>query len=306
VEDIALERYRDAGTLPQVETILASGIFGRSAADVRREQVECVRSEARRVLDGARASRRRLLGALASVLEDLATVRVRKSVVLVSEGFIHEPRDRLLQEAMAVSQRANAAVYFLDVRGLTVGSRPGSLTERTAPARSLSASRDESTGAEILAADTGGYAVQNANDLGDALKRLSREASHHYLLGYHPAAGEAEGVRSIQVDVDRPNLVVRARKGYYVGSPGKPDAKVEAATLGVQLQDALREPFPIGGIPLRLLVLALRPAGDGQVNVTVASEVGVGGLALAQEPDGSLTTTLDAVIAVRHVRPQAN
>jgi VWFA-related protein len=265
------------------------------------------RREAAAVLEKARSRRRRLLSALAAALDALPGAGIRKSVLLVSEGFVYEPGDPLTYEVIAASQRANAVVHFLDVRGLTVGSRPDGLRQQTAPDRSRSASRGDSTGAEILATITGGYVIRNVNDLAEALDRLSREASHHYLLGYHPPGERRSGrLRRIRVGVDRPNVLVQARKGFYDAPDARLGPDQETSTLDAGLRDALRSPSLIRQIPLRLTAVALAPAGDGQVQVTIASEASAKGLKLARLPDGSRISRLDAALEIRHEQPQAS
>lgn len=50
-----------------------------------------------------------------------------------------------------------------------------------------------------------------------AVESIAMILRHRYLLGYEPPGGKQEW-RSIQVEVDRPGSVARARKGYYSGS----------------------------------------------------------------------------------------
>ena len=280
MEKRALERLRDAGALPP------------------QEQIKYVRSEARQVLERARSRRRRLLSAMASALEVLTPAGTRKSVLLVSEGFIYEPGDSLTYDVIAASQRTGAVVHFLDVRGLTVGSRPDG---------SRSAVRGDSTGAEILATITGGYVVRKVNDLAEALERLSREASHHYLLGYHPQGKRRGGrLRKIRVSVDRRKVVVQARKGYYDGPDTRLGPGDETSALDVRLRDALGSSSLIRQIPLRLTSLALAPTDDGRVRVTFASEASAEGLKFERMPDGSMGATLDVALAITHVQPEAS
>ena len=238
--------------------------------------------------DSTRRRRRRTLSALAAALEILPGAGNRKSVLLLSEGFLYEPGDPLAYQVIAASQRANAVIHFLDVRGLT-------------------ARRGTATGAEILATITGGSVLQNGSDLAPALDRLSQEASHHYVLGYQPR-GERRGgrFRKIRVGVSRPDLLVQARKGYYEAPDDPADSQGEDATLDGRLQDALRSSSLIRQIPLRLTALALAPAEDGAVEVTFVSEVNARGLQLARLPDGSPVARLDAVLEIRHQQPRAS
>jgi VWFA-related protein len=66
----------------------------------------------------------------------------------------------------------------------------------------------------LLATETGGRAIFNANDLTSDLRRIQNELGSYYSLAYSPAhAGDARQHR-IEVKVRRPGLQVRHRKGY--------------------------------------------------------------------------------------------
>lgn len=61
-----------------------------------------------------------------------------------------------------------------------------------------------------------GFRAQN--NLGLALDRIARDAGNYYVLGYHPLRPELDGsFRGIEVKVRRPDLRVRARRGYIAG-----------------------------------------------------------------------------------------
>ena len=70
-----------------------------------------------------------------------------------------------------------------------------------------------------LAAATGGrsFFARTAADLRTAMYAIARELRGQYLLGYVPARSAADepGWRAITVVVERPDVVVRARDGYY-------------------------------------------------------------------------------------------
>ena len=61
------------------------------------------------------------LETLRRAMGELARVRGRKAIVLVSEGFILEPGDDRHRQVIQASLQSNAAIYFLDVRGLGAG-----------------------------------------------------------------------------------------------------------------------------------------------------------------------------------------
>jgi VWFA-related protein len=167
---------------------------GRRLEDVRYDQDQVVLAEARRVLDMARRQRRLLLEVAASTLDALAAVPGRKSVFLVSGGFVHEPDDAQFRDVIAASRRGNAAIYFLDAQRLAIGGggadfrASGNLLAGTRSTRS-----DETQGAEAVAEETGGFTVRNTNDLAEGLARISRESASYYLIGYSSTNSQQDG-----------------------------------------------------------------------------------------------------------------
>jgi Ca-activated chloride channel family protein len=69
-----------------------------------------------------------------------------------------------------------------------------------------------------LAAATGGrsFHAPEPRDLASTMNAIARELRFQYLLGYVPARAASEaGWHAIDVSVDRPDLRVRAREGYF-------------------------------------------------------------------------------------------
>ena len=96
----------------------------------------------------------------------------------------------------AAAREANAAVYFIDTRGLQ--TQPGLYSAADAgtpnPSNFLRMSTEaavlESGGAQALADETGGLSFRNTNDLGAAAARVADESRAYYLLGFQPRAGQ--------------------------------------------------------------------------------------------------------------------
>ena len=77
-------------------------------------------------VDGIRRKRTQLiLATLRRTLEALARGRGRKSILIYSRGFLQDS-DPAAREVAAAAREANAAVYFIDARGLQV--QPGLLS----------------------------------------------------------------------------------------------------------------------------------------------------------------------------------
>ena len=75
---------------------------------------------------------------------------------------------------------------------------------------------------EIAAAATGGEHVKAWKDrtLEKVIDEIGGELHSQYTLSYAPTGTDAEGYHEISVKVDRGDLTVRARPGYYLAEPG--------------------------------------------------------------------------------------
>lgn len=119
-----------------------------------------------------------------------------------------------LREVYDTVNRNNTSIYAVDPRGLAVfeydiNQGVGLQTDRL----DLNASLDT---LHVLANNTDGRAIVNRNDLATGMKQIMRDASGYYLLGYTSTAAPTDGkFHTIEVRVKRPNVDVRARKGYW-------------------------------------------------------------------------------------------
>jgi len=249
-------------------------------------------------------------GLLDRSFQALQDSRDRKTVILVSEGFVYDPSNRRLRTVTEAARRANAALYFVDVRGLEAlsGLYSAEFGPPVADADRLGAIADigrEGDGAEALAADTGGFSVRNTNDFAGSIVRIARESESYYLLGYVPAARPTEGkFHKIEVRVRGKGLVVRARKGYY--DPGGPGAEPAASATNdgaprersdPPLQRALDAPGLLDGVPLRMSTYALGPSADGKEQVVVAADADVAKIAFAEGAGNAVLDTLLVIAA---------
>jgi VWFA-related protein len=255
-------------------------------------------------LDGMR--RNRLLSTLACVrraTEAMAAVRGRKSLLLVSGGFLDDPGGDA-RPVEALSREANTAIYFVDARGLE--ALPGGFGSAaqvgppTSGQERFEAATLESAGAVALADDTGGFTVRNTNDLAGGLGRIAAESRVFYLLGFYPPEGKAAGEwRKLRVEVKRPGLTVRARKGYTIRSEMTAAGKEKSRepTLDPAVTRALDSPRALSGIPLRAIVYVLEPRPKDTVHVLVASEIDAG--ALGSEAHGRRRLEVEVAAILR-------
>jgi hypothetical protein len=207
---------------------------------------------------------------------------------------------------VTVARRVNAAVYFVDARGL-VGAPFEMHAEN--PRRTqfqdlgftlFSETRERSEGTEGLAADTGGFSLKNTNDLAEGLARIGREARSYYLVGYTPSNREEDGrFREIQVRVARDGVTVRARRGYFApGGRGEEDLR-GAEGRDAAIQRALDAPFDLDEVPLRAIVDVFDEGAPGKTKVLVTTEADIRSLAF-QESGGAARDTLEFLLVVAH------
>ena len=138
-----------------------------------------------------------------------------------------------MREIFAAMQEANIRVYQFDPRGLEVEA-------------------DLSDNFGTFAETTGGRAFTNTNAPDEFVPQMFRENSSYYLLGLRPAGDSRDGrFRRIEVRVNRPDVEVRARSGYYPPS-GHPTRSPERPASAVE--QALSGGLPTGDWPLALTV----------------------------------------------------
>ena len=212
-----------------------------------------IRIKSAEVYQAARVRRQATFDALERVAESLATAKGRKSILLVSEGFVQEPNLPEFKSAVKAAREANAVIYFLDARGLTtfLDTADAAMADPT-DLRDLSAQLNlpllDSLGAQSLAVDTGGFAIRNQNDLAVGMGRIDRQSRSYYLMGFSIADVKRDGkFRKLEVKVNHPDAKVVARNGYYAPSD-EPPKPLPEDTLDPAIRTAIDSPFESEGI----------------------------------------------------------
>jgi VWFA-related protein len=277
-----------------------------------------------RQIDRARQNRTRdVLARIDQAVFALSTQRGRKSLLLLTEGFLNDPDLDVDRLVVGRCREANMAVYTLDVRGLIAGTTDLSAASAGgAPnAAELSLMRQEevefqAAGSVALAQDTGGFAFRDSNDLGGGAVRVADESRVYYLLGIAPSPGKGPGDwRKLQVKTRRPGLVVRARKGYTLRTSAEiaaaeqatqaqrraaPGGKSGGEALPIEVSRALASGLDRAEIPLRAMAFVLGPAPEGRVHALVALEADLGRIAnLGGEDHPTAVLSLSVVVTHR-------
>ncbi len=131
-----------------------------------------------------------------------------------------------------IANRNNTSFYMVDPRGLAVYEYDLSQVtiDYQTDQRML---RDLQETLHVLAEESDGRAIVNRNDLSPGLSQIVADQSFYYLLGYTSIEAPTDGeFHEIKVRVDRPDVKIRARKGYFaltetdvarVLAPAKPE-----------------------------------------------------------------------------------
>lgn len=119
-----------------------------------------------------------------------------------------------MRDIFTVAARGNTSIYTLDPRGLAPSEfGAGDLVSADADRQTLNEAVDS---LHTLADETGGKAMTGSNDAIPDLKKMVRELSSYYLLGYTSSLAPRDGkFHEIQVRVNRRDVDVHARKGYW-------------------------------------------------------------------------------------------
>ena len=311
-EAMRIHVYRDqqaeAAVARRFETFGASArAGGNREGDRFADGDPLVRGRASEIYYQSVSRNRITLQVLQRVLQSLAANKGRKSVILVSEGFIYDPNLDEFKGTLIASRRSNAAIYFLDTKGLG-GAMPYSSAE-FGPAidtQDLGAAfldqMSEAEGAESLALDSGGFVVKNTNDLARGISRIADESRSYYLIGYNPADARRDGrFRKIQVKlVARKGLQVRARKGYFAPLDDAAKAAAKPATGGdPAVQAALDSPYDEREIPLRMISYVFNETLLGKASALVATEVDLRPFAFVEQ-DGRFVDSVEFLLVVAH------
>ena len=276
----------------------------------RRQATGMAQGRARQIVSENNSVTMATLSTLENVIRDLKSLPGRKVMILVSDGFLlggmRDSRHYDLRRITDAATKAGVTIYSIDARGLIAlpgemdASQPGGMSPTLPGVRSriafgsIEAQRD---GINALAADTGGKAIFNNNDINLGFQKILDDTETYYLLAFEPSGSYRDGrFRKIEVKVPgHPKYRVRTRKGYFA-----PDEKqlaraereqsrlIEAALTSpkeatklrdLQIRNALSALTPIRDIPLGLTAGYLETREEGQM-IDLSAHIDVNGIRL--------------------------
>lgn len=158
-----------------------------------------------------------LLDGIVQVADYLRGVNGRRVIVIVSDGEdTYSDLATTLESVVKTLQVSDCQVYVVKTKDFENYKRTG-VRGGNANIRALTAERRMNE----IAAQTGGevYSPIDEQEMKNAFDRISAELAEQYIISYYPdrETEHAGDFRSITVSVKgRKDLVLRARKGYYV------------------------------------------------------------------------------------------
>ena len=208
----------------------------------------------------------RQLAALQTAVKMLGTLNEKKSLIYFASGMRLNGVDNQaqLQATVNAAIRANVSFFPVDSRGLvaqaplgdaTRGSPGGSgmYTGNSAMQGQMGFAKSQDTMWSI-AADTGGKALLDNNDLGRGIQQAEEAISSYYILGYYTTNENLDGkFRRIKITLNRAELSasLNYRQGYYAG---KQFGKFSTGEKERQLEDALMMGDPITDLTIAMEV----------------------------------------------------
>ncbi len=256
----------------------------------------------------------RKLSALESAAKMLGGLAEKKALVYFSSGVgkTGVENQSQLRSTVNAAVRANVSFYPIDARGL-VATAPGGDASQAAPrgsgifsgaAQNQQRARfnDQQETLVSLAADTGGKAMLDNNDLAMGIAQAQSDIRSYYILGYYSSNPAQDGrFRRIQVKVaGQPQARLDYRSGYFAP---KEFGQFTAADKESQLEQALMLGDPVTDLPLALEVNYFR-LSKGRYFVPIAVKIPGSEVVLARKGSNEVTE-FDFIGQVRDAKGRA-
>jgi VWFA-related protein len=246
----------------------------------------------------------RQIAALQTAVNLLAPLVEKKIFVYFASGLSMHGVDNLaqLRATLNAAIRANVSFWPIDARGLMADAPMGDFTTASpsgagayngSAAMAAAASRADSQDTlYTLAADTGGKAMFDYNDLARGIVKAQQALSSYYLIGYYTTNTALDGkYRRIEVRLKEfPQARMDYRRGYY---GGKEYARFTAADKERQLEEALMQEDPVTELTISMEVNYFQLNG-AEYYVPVTMKIPGSELALARKR-GAERTRIDFI-----------
>jgi VWFA-related protein len=159
----------------------------------------------------------------------------------------------------------------------------------------------------MLAEGTGGFVINNTNDMAGGMQKIGKEQNQYYIVGYTPPESAEGSCHTLKVKVDKGGTAVRSRAGYcnvksrdaLAGNPIEKTLESRAAAPAAgTIAASMRAPFFYTGANTARVSVAIEIPSDvikfEKVKGKMHADVNV--LGIAYKEDGSVAARFsDAV-----------
>ncbi len=211
-------------------------------------QKQMLPAGARQLAEHERLRTIQFLSQLGSVVQQLSRGAGRRTLVLISDGFLLAPGELayglleayfpefrsnpigenvqdLIQPIFKMAVKENVTIDTIDSRGLF--TQPGLDASRSvSPSGAMQVDRvlnniatSEGLTLSEIAGETGGTSFKNSNDIFLGLQRSFADGREYYVLAYTPSNENQDGkFRKIEVRVRDKKARVNAKRGYWASA----------------------------------------------------------------------------------------
>jgi VWFA-related protein len=239
------------------------------------------------------------LAAIEQAARMLAPLPEKKALLYFSAGVNKTGIDNQaqLEATINAAVKANLAIYPIDARGLMSDPPGGDASHAASRGTGIyngavynqqrATINDSQETLSTLAADTGGKAFFDSNDITAGIVQAQQQMRSYYLLGYYTSNPAQDGkYRKITVKLTNSmSAKLEHRKGYYAS---KVWGKLNGQEKEQQLKEALSAGDPATDLPLALQVDYFRVAPTSYF-VPVSIKIPGSVVALAAKGGASVT-----------------
>jgi Ca-activated chloride channel homolog len=168
----------------------------------------------------------RVYDAIDSLVEELNRIQGRTALILFSDGVDNDSRRGTIESTLRKVEQSDTLIFPVQFSSYDrMKSRTPAQSNLPLEGTGFSEQDYRRAGAYLRrladATSTGVYPASEISDLDHAISNIVDELHNEYSIGYYPRdAGRAGEQRRVEVRVNRPQLVVRARTGYVIDKSG--------------------------------------------------------------------------------------
>jgi VWFA-related protein len=206
----------------------------------------------------------RKLSSLEAAAKMLSALPEKKALLYFSSGISKQgvENQSQLRSTINTANRSNVSFYPIDARGLNAlppggdashpAARSNSMFTGSAVASQRAKFEDTQETVVSLAADTGGKAFLDDNDLALGIQNAQNDVKSYYILGYNSTNEKEDGkFRRVTIRMANKELQASSKLNYKSGYfASKTFAKFTSADKESQLQDALMLGDPVTDLPM--------------------------------------------------------